>query len=1034
MTDAMSERARKVEAAKLKLKQFQSAKLARKSLDQGRPQVGAAIDIETKNDRRPLGDNNATSAAGPTFVPRRPSSTRPPAPLPSSQWPENRPPTSIPDAQAVVDVQSAISDTAATNRLASISSAAHPPIPVQSDAKIGLEATLKAKQAKGGALQKEVEELRREGSERLAAEATQAGDAEAFLKTALDVGKAKLVASETEVDQLRHDMKEMRRENSAATASARAKAGTVERELNAQLAGQKAKLHSSEAENEQLWPQVEGTSDDEGAKVEDELRDALAAEREKFTAASLEISNLQRQIEELQQNAALGEAKMGGAATSVSQMQAELVDTKAKFAASEAEREWLLEDIQELKALLLVRDETEEKMRKEIDTLSTHRHETLAEVEQLQDQIAKAIADAESSQRTLEEWREKASADELVAERVAEELAALKVAYEESHVELQELKATLTAERQAAARLNENASDSEQTKHAALADSLAETQRALEELQQRQGTDIAALDAAKQEAKAAQAARATLEEDKMELMGEVERLRIAIGERERALAERAVEMQSQRRRQTDGNSVEASSCSSEYTPSQSAISNRTESRTPSPEQGVRSDSETLQRLTSLQAEHTALQSELARLRLAQADIGPLLLRTGMAPSVNETVASFQRRCDELATHVQTTEKEREQLKGEVERLKLAAWANERAEARFSEMQGELASLRESMDRERELWKGREEMMKADVSDARDEVLGYIRLLENIWNLAQDDGPPGDGEALARLSQQPRSLSRPRNAWKDGALEKAITTLVDEKRRLKESEAEAHFVIDMQHEKIETLLTAQETTSTSNTKTATPRRLSSEKNTAVLSTRAQSPNPHKYTRENFTISPNPSPQSLTNQCGTQTDPMMSFARIESIKSKLSEAGVIWKLPSHSSHGAQSPAGTPTSPHEQSAVELQARLGHLAAAHAQIQTAYTNAQAQVAALEQSLGHAKRLVVTLTTGDAPQHDEDRDADGELIEDHTVWMRRVLEKDGIIRDLELELATWKCRCEELEEIVEEWSLGSSAGTAASP
>ncbi|KND01546.1 uncharacterized protein SPPG_03347 [Spizellomyces punctatus DAOM BR117] len=396
--------------------------------------------------------------------------------------------------------------------------------------------------------------------------------------------------------------------------------------------------------------------------------------------------------------------------------------------------------------------------------------------------------------------------------------------------------------------------------------------------------------------------------------------------------------------------------------------------------------DTLRQLGTLQEEHAILRSELDRLRLSQADIGTLLLRTASTPSAREAIETLQRRCDELAAEVQDLQADCERRKAEVEKNKLATWEAERAETKYVEMEAEMKSVRESMERERELWKAREEVLKGEASRARTDLDAVVDILERLWRIAR----PVD--ALENGNMASASTPVLAREWENGNLERAVAGLVSEATKLRDALEEAHMVIDLQHEKIEILL-QQHGGSGVGERTSIP----------------PSPN-HNRPHE-----PGPLLQPIhTATAETQTEAMLSFSRIETIKARLAKAGVIWKFDRPPNDHSSRQSGDDL--HTES---LQHRIHTLALQHSQLQSAYANAQAHIAAVEQSLGHVKRLVVSLSAGSGAEDDGNED------EDETVWAKRFMEKEAEASQLRKDLQKWRARCEEIEEVVEEWGLG---------
>ncbi|KAI8587042.1 hypothetical protein BDZ88DRAFT_509231 [Geranomyces variabilis] len=906
-------------------------------------------------------------------------------PNPTSQQPDvDRTPHSSPDLKSALDAANAKLasyeaelELLRTNISAQTSDANH-------RGKL-LEQELTEEKAKAFKALETVTELRREREERRHA----SDETQSRLSTATKDGAelAEALAAEKSANaELAREVEELRTrvaEQDDAAAATRDELATVSatcEELTAALAFEKEQRRSSDSKIEELVTileaekQLAAKMQSEFTTVHDagsELKAALTAEKEKVARWEQEIDKLRREMEEMERDA----ERRRDAQTSddsAAELRAALNTERKQVVDLREENAHLREEVEGLQHDLDARNAAEEALRAE----RASAHETSVDDirKEFSEKIADAVASADRYRAEADEWRSKCESmtQNIENGQEAEKARALLIRAE-SEEEMRALKDTLAME--------DESLTAERARTAELETSLAV---ALEELRSR--PDAETLDAIK--AETARTIGEAAGDEKATMAQEIDNLRAALAELERTGS------QDKRRAASPGSSGRSTSNSG--TSSDSAGNNGTEG------------SDSSRRFAALQADYAALQAELERVRLAQADIGPLLLRTGMAPSVSETVASFQRRCDELSVLVQAAEKERNGLKVECERLKTAAWDGERAEARAHEVASEMASLREGIERERGLWVAKEELMKGDLADTKDQLASYAKLLEGVWGTLQDDAQ-SSGDEPATTQRR-----RERGGWRNGALEKALANLLEDRKRIRESEAEAHLIIDLQHEKIERMIKGDGATPFS--KPGTP------VNTAINSSavpprtsRDGSPMPGRYALDYLGASP-AAPAVETSDGETQTDPMLAYQRITTLKARLTELGTIWKIP----HSAPVSFGPPPE-------DAESRLAHLAAAHAEIQSAHAAALQRVASLEASLGNAKRLVVALSTG----ADADRAAGGDAGEDderdEEVWMRKCLALEGDARQLEDEVRRWRERAEELEEIVEEWSLGSA-------
>ncbi|KAI9005964.1 hypothetical protein BC832DRAFT_460685 [Gaertneriomyces semiglobifer] len=350
----------------------------------------------------------------------------------------------------------------------------------------------------------------------------------------------------------------------------------------------------------------------------------------------------------------------------------------------------------------------------------------------------------------------------------------------------------------------------------------------------------------------------------------------------------------------------------------------------------------------LHQEHLALRKETERLQLSQADIGALLLRTGSTPSTQEIISTLQRRCDELAAQVQKLEAQRDNDVCELDRYKSLVLEYDRDRRRISEIQGELHSVRQSIERERELWRGKEEVSKGELARSRESAETLDNQLRASYNIA-----------IAALGE---------DGGGSGTLEQVIQRLGTALRASRASLEEAHTIIDLQHEKIEALMVA-------------------DAGSASMSTTFD-----EHTRRG---------DSISVSIETQTDPMLSFVSLETVKARLADAGVLWARP------AQRDAST--------------NMEQLAREYARLQTSHEAALSDIARLERMLQQVKRLF-TLSVGSMPGVDKDDKKEDTV--DIGVWARKAVEAELSVTDLKRETERWRERCEELEELLESISL----------
>ncbi|KAJ3005508.1 hypothetical protein HKX48_000639 [Thoreauomyces humboldtii] len=989
------DRAQRLAAARSKLRHFQAGKESRRSIDHGQGSGQTAVDdrpvatvVAAFPSSEPIADR--ASAADALVAPRGPQ-----PPSASATRLEGQSPQSSATVKDVSTYDPSQKDASAAQYTQALRAQARSLLEHEASERSDLEVEVAHLKTEVESAKRNVEIKRLEADQAKSQLAATIQTLREQHETDLAQTRRGLDEAKAETDHLRAQVLRLEEEATASRAA--------DNRLQTKLAASQETVDAMTAANDAQVLAMRNIGEEAANE-----RDAAARLRTELAAAleSVEAVTAAHEAEVLALRKAADDAADGRDV--ITSLRKELADaqehTASLIATHEAEVSTLKKSNEEITrerdaALESVRSLTaaHEKEMTALRKASSETADEHATSERLRSQLAAAEEDARANAAAYESQilHLRKMADESTAELVKtheqtkHEAAALASAIET-------MNATLEAERGNRTRLEE---------------AFARDQTGLDELAMELVAQKEAAEAANQNLAEAQRSLESLNEDKRVLQEDLVQLQKLLAEHERAKAEQTSHPSSEDPRPEIARSA-ASGASRPSTPSNPVDAGKDAAR----------------RLTALQAEHLAVQSELARLRLSQADIGTLLLRTGSAPSHNETIATYQRRCEELAALVQTTQTEGSQLRNDIERLKTAVWAAERSEAKFAEVQGELASLREGTERERELWKGREDMMKTEVSGARSEVETYVRLLEHLCAQVQEGLRSDDLQEPTDATKPPFSRGGSRSklsaaSWQDGAIEKAIASLIDEMQRLRAAEKEAHQIMDLQHRKIEDLLGD---------------RLDPPASTFQANGTSNGARSERHILE----AKQPIPREPGVPSATQTDPMLSFIRLETLKARLSESGVIWKLARTASAGSIDEARTasPGSPSadadvgtgtgtgtSSSTTHSDRRVGALAATHAQLQTAHSKALSHVNALEQSLGHAKRLVVALTTGDL--YDEDGRNEGSA-EDSTLWLTRLVEKESRVFELEAELTGWRTRCEELEELVEEWSLGSSGGS----
>ncbi|KAJ3054761.1 hypothetical protein HK097_000932 [Rhizophlyctis rosea] len=400
----------------------------------------------------------------------------------------------------------------------------------------------------------------------------------------------------------------------------------------------------------------------------------------------------------------------------------------------------------------------------------------------------------------------------------------------------------------------------------------------------------------------------------------------------------------------------------------------------------------------LMDENKVLKTELDRIRLAQAEIGSVLLNNSN-PAADDLVRVLQRRCDELAADVQTYRQQAGDARGMAEQAKLAFHDRDVEQERVKELQRELEACSARFDREQAIWRSKEQTLHAEVarlgkgaprvSDESSELRKYIMAL----------GGQSDTNVVT---------------WAKWA--------VAEHERLREELREAHTIVDVQHQKI----------------------------------LSGTPDPTAGTASSTAIA-----AANTAEQETQTDPMLAFARLSTIKANLVEGpkrrsyGGMRSSSSRSSIAGgsrrgsinsvvSSPAGpsfplSPAAQHFPSDAQsasnlftLQLELSTLRGQLAKLTSRYAELQQTQQTTQQHLDHQmrvnremKKLIVGASVGVSTTASSsiwgavtggggsNSGQDGNVLEKYADAMERI----GILQE---EVERWRRRCEEVEEVVE--------------
>ncbi|KAJ3283478.1 hypothetical protein HK104_010357 [Borealophlyctis nickersoniae] len=247
----------------------------------------------------------------------------------------------------------------------------------------------------------------------------------------------------------------------------------------------------------------------------------------------------------------------------------------------------------------------------------------------------------------------------------------------------------------------------------------------------------------------------------------------------------------------------------------------------------------------LAEENTILRSELDRCRLSQADVGSVLLNN-RDPASSDVIRVLQRRCDELAAEVQTHREAADEMRSKADQAKQAQHDRDVEREKARHLEKEVEALAERSEREQANWKAREQTLYAEMDKVRKESDKVLRNVEALRRFISDCGGDASADFLS---------------WAKWA--------VAEQQRLKAEVEEAHITIDLQHEKLNQALTGSGQ--------SVPAAIGGDEKGAGL----------------------PVAKGPSLEAETQTDPMLAFARISTIKANLVSGRVHGSMRSSSS---------------------------------------------------------------------------------------------------------------------------------------
>ncbi|KAJ3416380.1 hypothetical protein HDV05_001948 [Chytridiales sp. JEL 0842] len=266
--------------------------------------------------------------------------------------------------------------------------------------------------------------------------------------------------------------------------------------------------------------------------------------------------------------------------------------------------------------------------------------------------------------------------------------------------------------------------------------------------------------------------------------------------------------------------------------------------------------------TSLKFKSEQLESveqELQKLRLAQADVGSVLLLKGRDAASSDMIHSLQRRCEELAGEILAQKSQMESLNASLEVQKKRALEGTQAIERVEELKAEISSLKDQIRREKEVWSLKERNFHKETERAHSEYHQLSTEMETIKKVIWDHRQDG-------VWRNDVQLIRPGSRMEDLRVLQWVKWMVSFTARQQKELEETHMVLDLQHEKLETAMVRA-----SMSVDGSQRPFVNTGN-FIAASDAGDYSPHRL-------------QGPMVEQGTQTDTMLSFARMGTIKASV-----------------------------------------------------------------------------------------------------------------------------------------------------
>ncbi|KAI9338813.1 hypothetical protein BDR26DRAFT_862820 [Obelidium mucronatum] len=192
------------------------------------------------------------------------------------------------------------------------------------------------------------------------------------------------------------------------------------------------------------------------------------------------------------------------------------------------------------------------------------------------------------------------------------------------------------------------------------------------------------------------------------------------------------------------------------------------------------------------------EAELARLRLSQADIGTALLKKGNEASAHDVITSLHEKNGELAAQVMGYREEMDELRETIELQRMRAYEREALVVQAGELKREVEDLTAKIQREKETWGFKERALYSATeklqSDYQELVKTMTSVQKVIWESAESrvGWNRGIGHAGGERVEDVDVI-----AW--------VKWMADVNSRLEKGLTESHEIMDMQQEKLESVI-------------------------------------------------------------------------------------------------------------------------------------------------------------------------------------------------------------------------------------